>query len=455
MRTDWIATPHFRPDHRGPRERAFVPFADPAESPSILQILRRCVDRHPDAIAIECDGKATSYERLWRDAMALAGEIGRVGDDRGAVGILLPGDASYVAALFACLLAGRLCVLLDEGYPASRTRQIVARTGLEMLICPAGFAPAGDWPPLRFLGVRPGVQPAGDGVEPTGAALGLDEPAFILCTSGSTGQPKAIAHSQRTMLHWARTTHEALHVRPDDRVLSLSSLSTLGGLTGLLNFVLAGVCVQMCDVKSVGLAGLLDTLARRPVTVFRAAPSLLKSLVRVPEAERSLSRLRAVQTYGEPLLKADLHAWQPLLPAGCHVRTTYGSTEASGLSWFAGAGDDYDPIRVAAGVLMPDTLAAIVDDDGASCARGEVGELLIRSRYNALGEWVDGRIDTALFAPHDTDDGSRIFATHDLALCHPDGVFVVQGRLDRMAKINGQRLDPSEIEAVLRAQVGV
>ena len=452
---DWIATPHLRPDFRGPVDRAFVPFADPAESPSILEILRRRVAEHPDAIAVESDGQTTSYEQLWRAAVALAGELGRAGGGRGPVGILLPGDASCVAAVFACLLSGRVCVLLDESYPASRTGQIAARTALETLICRSDFSPAGDWPTLPIVGLRPGPLPTGNGVEPPGPALGLDDPAFILCTSGSTGQPKAIAHSQRTMLHWARTTHEALHVRADDRVLSLSSLSTLGGLTGLLNFLLAGVCVQMVDVRTSGLGGLLETLSSRPVTVFRAAPSLLRSLARIEGSERALRGLRVVQTYGEPLLKADLQAWRPLLPPSCHVRTTYGSTEASGASWFASADDDHDPIRIAAGVLMPDTLAAIVDERGAPCARGEVGELLIRSRYNALGEWTDGRVDTGMFMAHDAADGTRIFATQDLARCQPDGVFVVLGRRDRMAKVNGQRLDPSEIERVLRAQAGV
>jgi acyl-coenzyme A synthetase/AMP-(fatty) acid ligase len=91
---------------------------------------------------------------------------------------------------------------------------------------------------------------------------------------------------------------------------------------------------------------------------------------------------------------------------------------------------------------MPDTMAAIVDEEGASCPVGE-------------GTWIDGRVDTAMFVPHDGGDGSRIFATGDLARCHADGVFVVLGRRDRMAKVNGQRLDPSEIERVLRSQPGV
>ena len=455
----WIATPHLRPDHRGPVGRAYTPFADPADSPSILDLFRRQARRHPNAIAVEAGGVATSFGQLMRAAARLGTEITLAGPARGPVGILLPSDAGYVAAVFACLLAGRTCVLLDDSYPESRNRLVATQTGLDTLVCGAATTPAGDWPALQIVEVRPDTQHDGDGdgAPPPGRLLGIDDPAFVLCTSGSSGQPKAIAHSQRTMLHWARTTHEALHVRADDRVLSLSSLSTLGGLTGLLNYLLAGVCVQMCDIKSQGLGGLLDTLGTRPVTILRAAPSLLKSLSRLPECAGAVRHLRAVQTYGEALLKADLQSWRPLLPPACLVRTTYGSTEASGLSWFAGAGagDDYDPLRVAGGVLMPDTLAAIVDEEGVPCRIGEVGELHVRSRYNSLGEWVGGRVDTGLFLPHDAGDGTRIYATGDLARCHPDGVFVVHGRRDRMAKVNGQRLDPAEIERVLRAQPGV
>ena len=182
---------------------------------------------------------------------------------------------------------------------------------------------------------------------------------------------------------------------------------------------------------------------------------MLRNLATLPDSRAAFARLRMVQTYGEPLMKDDVAALAQMLPAGCFVRSTYGSTEASGLAWFAGAPEDYDPIRVASGNLLPDTAASVVDDEGLSCSPGESGELLIRSRYNALGEWIDGAPAHGRLALHPSGDGTRVFRTGDIARYHPDGVFVVLGRKDRMLNINGQRLEPAEIEAVLRRIHGV
>ncbi len=454
---EWITTPHIRPDHRGPVERPWTPFADPAVAPPILETLQNVAARQPDRVAVEDAAGGITYRQLLDAARRMARRIEQAQPAAAPVAILLPSSPAYAVALFACLLARRPAVLLDEHYPAARNASIAAGTGVTLVL--ADLPPG--WPGVRALAIDSnGGADALD--EPEGAAGGgvdgaplfmasadLDAPAFLLCTSGSAGLPKAIAHSQRTMLHWARTTHEALHVAPEDRVLSLSSLASLGGFTGLLNFCLAGAAVQMLELKTSGLAGLLATLQSRPVTILRAVPSTLRGLAGLPDARRAFAGLRAVQTYGEPLLKADLVALLEVLPPGCKLRSTYGSTEGSGLSWFADATDDHDALRVASGTLMPDTVAAIVDD-GRSCARGEAGELWIRSRYNALGEWRDGRLVSGALQPHSSGDGTRVFRTGDIARCNSEGVFVVLGRADRMVKVNGQRLEPAEIETALR-----
>jgi acyl-coenzyme A synthetase/AMP-(fatty) acid ligase len=232
--------------------------------------------------------------------------------------------------------------------------------------------------------------------------------------------------------------------------MPLSSLSTLGGITPLLSYLLGGASLHLIDIKARGISGLLSDLTRHPISILRAAPSLLRGVARLPDATEAFARLRIVQTYGESLTREDLRKLRAVIPPRCLVRSTYGSTECSGMSWFADEADAQDPIRVPNGMLMPDTAAALLDESGARCARGEVGELLIRSRYNALGEYVDGRMVPGRLEPDPTDPARRIYRTGDLARCDSDGVFVVLGRRDRMLNINGQRVEPAEIEAVLR-----
>jgi acyl-coenzyme A synthetase/AMP-(fatty) acid ligase len=97
----------------------------------------------------------------------------------------------------------------------------------------------------------------------------------------------------------------------------------------------------------------------------------------------------------------------------------------------------------------------IVDAQGRPCPPGEVGELWLRSRYAALGEWVDGRLVPGRLEPDPADPSLRVYRTGDLARLSPDGAFVVLGRMDRMVKVHGQRVEPAEIEAALRRSAEV
>lgn len=447
----WIATPHIRPDYRGPTERPFTPFGDPANATPILQRLEAVARMHPEALAI-ADGEASlSFAELWQSALRLGRAIESKQTDDRPVGILLPASRSYIVAVFACLAAGRVAVLLDASFPDARNQAIAAATGVGLLIARRTEASA-EWPGIVALDPanssdQTNAHPLSDNFI---ADFPLDAPAFILSTSGSSGYPKPIAHSQRTMLHWVRASHDGMHVNKTDRVLSLSSLSALGGFVALLSNPLAGAAIQLFDIKLRKITGLLDLLAAEPVTILRAAPSLLRCIVQLPDAQQAFAGLRLIQSYGEPLLMGDIRDLRKVLAPDCFIRSTYGSTEASGLTWFAHPLDCQDSVCVPAGMLMPDTEATILADDGTPCARGVTGELIIRSRYNALGEWVDGRLVAGRLEPDRQDPTRRVYRTGDLARCDADGVFVVVGRKDRMLNVNGQRVEPAEVEALIR-----
>jgi acyl-coenzyme A synthetase/AMP-(fatty) acid ligase len=446
----WIATPHLRPDYRGPVDRPYVPFHDPAVSRPMIELLEGVANRSPGAIAVESPGACLSYRAFWQAVCRLQNELSAHSEPGDPIAILLPPGAAYVVAVFAVLASRRIGLLLDHGSPGDRNTTMVATTGVKLVLATPDSNRARAWPGVAVLSVTDAFNDAIAADPPAHEPLALDEPAFILCTSGSTGLPKPIVHSQRTMLHWVRTNVDTMHLAPDDRVLSISSPSTLAGCASLITGPLTGASLQMLQMMEAGFGGLLEVLATRPVTILRAAPSLLRALARVPGASSAAARLRLVHVYGEPLLKADLAELRKSLPGDCLVRFTYGSTEASGFSWFAGEPDDFDPVRSATGILMPDTEALIVDDDGRACAPGEAGELLIRSRYNALGEWKGGKVERGMFEPAGPDAQLRAYRTGDIARFHPDGVFVVLGRKDRMVKVNGQRVEPAEVEVALR-----
>jgi len=444
----WISTPHIPVDYRGPTTRTFTPFGDPAGAPAILTRLAEVCRRRGGEIAVDDGRTATSFERLHEGVARLASTLAR---ERSVapVAVLLPPALHYVLAVFASLAAARPALLLDATHPAPRNRSIIDAAGATQQIC---LEPL-DGCDLGIIDPRSACLPDASGNLSSAlisAVLQLDAPAFILATSGSTGQPKLIAHSQRTMLHWLRSMHDGMHLNSTDQVLSLSSCASLGGFAALLAVPLAGATLRLLDLRERGIGGLLTVLAGGSITILRAAPSLLRGLAALPEAREAFASLRIVQTYGEALLMSDVRALREVLPADCRIRSTYGSTEASGMTWYAHPSDAHDSYLAPAGALMPDTQAAILSDEGTPCEPGEAGELVIRSRYNALGEWRDGALSAGNLEPDAEDPEVRIFRSGDLARCGRDGVFVVMGRKDRMLNVNGQRVEPAEVEAAIR-----
>ena len=126
------------------------------------------------------------------------------------------------------------------------------------------------------------------------------------------------------------------------------------------------------------------------------------------------SLICVVRTYGRPVYWADLVKWRTVPPVGCHFCIAYGQTEGYASQWFvppARAGDGALPV----GYLLPGQRYAIVDDAGNSVAPGEVGELIIRSPYVALGVWEDGQCKPGGARPDASDPDFRVLSTGDLA----------------------------------------
>jgi acyl-coenzyme A synthetase/AMP-(fatty) acid ligase len=192
------------------------------------------------------------------------------------------------------------------------------------------------------------------------------------------------------------------------------------------------------------------------VTRAAVAPPVLRLLFLSGRARSAFGSLRSLRIGASALPRSDVAAWRPELPPDCRISHTYASTEA--LIVAEGTvlpGDSGPEATVAAGVLQGCHEYALLDEDDRPVPLGEPGELVLRGRYVALGEWQAGRLVTGRMPPVPDRPGWRVFRTGDLLRVQPDGTVRVVGRTDRQVKINAIRIEPAEIEAVLRAEPGV
>src|SRR6185437_15675669 len=180
-----------------------------------------------------------------------------------------------------------------------------------------------------------------------------DAASFVVYTSGSTGTPKGIVLSQRGVLHRAAELVNAVHLRPDDKVLSLASPGTIGGLQQIFEVMLAGASLVKLDLQRVGLGLVVGAVAERRITMMFSTPAVWRSVARLEGARDSLTSLRCIQSSGDTLLKVDYELIRAVLPADCHFLSVYGATEAPALlQWFVDSSPK-DEVRVPAGYPLP------------------------------------------------------------------------------------------------------
>jgi acyl-coenzyme A synthetase/AMP-(fatty) acid ligase/thioesterase domain-containing protein/acyl carrier protein len=444
---DWLASSQRPLDLNGPTSRPCELFDSRWVNDPILDLVRRVAERQPGRIAIKDGMQELTYRGLLDRALRFATRIAATVGQGELIAILLPNDASYPVAMLACLAAGCPCVVLDRDYPQDRNRTIIEHSGAKAIV----LSPLDTWPgaittiPLDMTGGGP------EELEQVRTVPGgPDGPAVIIYTSGSTGQPKGIALSQRALLHRAGQLINSLHLNPVDKTLPLGSPCAMAGLMQTFEALLAGATLIKVKVNMVGIGGVLDAIERESVTAIFATPALLRTLSRIEGARARLASLRYVHPSGDVLLSADLELLGNVIPADCLILSAYGLTEAPAIcQWFVPR-DGIEPGRVPVGYVVPGYDYAIVDDVGRPVSNCEPGELVVRSRYAALGEWRDGRVVPGSLRPDQADPTLRILHTGDLVRQHRDGSIIVIGRRDRQIQIRGMRVEPYEIECALR-----
>ena len=147
---------------------------------------------------------------------------------------------------------------------------------------------------------------------------------------------------------------------------------------------------------------------------------------------------------------SDVALFRRVLPDGCHIQIGYSSTESTGTQWFVPRDAQPAGPFVPVGYVLPGNAATVVDDADRPLPRGETGELVLRGRFIALGGWQHGRCVPGNMRPDPQQPDARVLHTGDLVHIDADGLCTVTGRKDRQVKINGVRVEPSEVEAALR-----
>ncbi len=434
-----------------------VAFEAPSRRPvapgTVASLFEEQVLRTPSAEAVAFAGERISFEELNTRANRLAHRLIAmgVGPER-PVGVVLARSEALVIAALAILKAGGVYTPIDPAHPVDRIATIFASTRPVVVLADTTTEQklAANAPLLRIdhfdfaSGSAANPKPS----EP----LTPENLAYIIHTSGSTGQPKGVgvSHAALVNLAEARMGHDP--IGPGDRVLASLSVSFDVSVGQLVTPLLKGATVVVSGhVAAMTPAEFWRLMRDEKITHLNSGPAFLDAVLdSVPEG---LS-LRRLMLGGEPfpaLLAAKIQAALPQV----ELFNMYGPTEACiDATCHRFTGHETGP-TLPIGRPLPNYELLILDEAMQRVPVGMPGELFISSASLARGYCGLPEETSDRFVAHPFRPGERLYRTGDLGRWNGDGEIEFLGRADGQVKIRGYRIELDEIAAILRTHSSV
>jgi amino acid adenylation domain-containing protein len=439
-------------------QNPFTTFAKDEIEQSISDRFESQVRKYPRNIAVKTNTCEWSYAELNRYADEVAHAILSLrGSGEERIALLFDHGAPMIAGMLGALKAGKTYVPLDPNHPQTRLAQIVADAQATVLLTNSGnlslarmLAQDGlriidvdeisgaDSRPAHALSFRHGALPR---IEP-------ERLAYILYTSGSTGQPKGVMQSHRNVLHYIRVYTNNLHLNAGDRLTLLSSYCFDAAVMDIYGALLNGATVYPIDIKREGLAGLGQRLVDEEITVYHSTPTVYRYFIGTLKGRPEFPELRLVVLGGEKVNRTDVELYQRHFADNCILVNGLGPTEATVvLQNFINKQTKISGESLPVGFPVEDTQVMLLDKAGKP---SEVaGEIAIKSAHVALGYWRNPAATARAFSTNGSGDAVRTYRTGDLGRRLADGSIKFEGRKDFQVKVRGFRIELGEIESVL------
>ncbi|MGW2547348.1 class I adenylate-forming enzyme family protein, partial [Kitasatospora sp. NPDC001574] len=379
--------------------------------------------------------------------------------DRAA--ILLGNSVEVVESYFGVLRAGAVAVPLNPHATETELAHLLDDSGARVVITDAARAGALEALARGRADLR--VIVTGDGPVPAGALsfetlattapatparddLGLDDPAWMLYTSGTTGRPKGVLSTQRNCLWSVAACYVPVPgLSAEDRVVwPLPLFHSLSHIACVLSVTAVGATARILD----GFAAqdVLEAVREESATFLAGVPTMYQQLVRAAREDGfSAPALRMCLVGGAMTTAALRRSFEEAF--GAPLIDAYGSTETCGsitVNWPTGA-----RVEGSCGLPVPGLGVRLVDvETGLDAADGEEGEVWVRGPSVMLGYHNQ---------PEATEQALRggWYHTGDLARRDESGYFTITGRIKELIIRGGENIHPAEVEEVLRGVAGV
>lgn len=430
--------------------KPFITFKKQDIEQSIPARFQEQVRKHPHNIAVHTKNYHWTYSELNSRANQVALAILKqctLKEER--IALLFEHDAPMVAGILAVLQVGKTYVPLDPNYPSSRIVYILEDSRACAVLTnnnnlsrtqelTKGIVPLINIDDISFT----------DTYNEAKLEISPDTIAYILYTSGSTGQPKGVIQNHRNVLHFIRNYTNNLHINEQDGLTLLSSYSFDAAIMDIFAAILNGATLYPVNIKEEGFTQLSQLLQQQKITIYHSTPTLYRHFVSTLREDEKLSEIRLLVLGGEEVVKTDVDLYKKHFSDECIFVNGLGPTESTvTLQYFINKQTEFTRNTIPVGYPVEETEILLLNEAGEKTDIS--GEIAIRSPHVALGYWHKPNLTQAAFLPDPKYGSRRIYRTGDLGRVRPDGSIEFLGRKDFQVKIRGFRIELGEIEAAI------
>ncbi|WP_394851110.1 non-ribosomal peptide synthase/polyketide synthase [Pendulispora rubella] len=395
------------------------------------QIAER-VQLQPHAEAVSCEGERLTYAELDALANRIARKLGNAKGER--IGVRVERSVAMVAACLGIWKAGGAYVPLDPSYPEERLRAMVQAGGVRRVLAELDLDGISDTP------VSTEVHP--------------EELAYVMFTSGSTGEPKAVG-----IRHHALALHTAdfaatYALDSHDVVYQFATINFDTSVEQIFPTLAAGARIVMRGPSVADWTSLHEVLVAERVTVLNLSTAYWAQAI--AHMREPLPALRVMLIGGEAATPDMLQHWHASALAPVRLTNGYGPTEIT-VTCTVHETTEADGARavVPIGRAHASRRIYVLDADGGPVPLYGIGELCVGGDTLARGYLERPGATAAVFVPDPFVPGARIYRTGDICRVLEDGVFEFLGRRDDQIKLRGHRIELGDIESALRRTPGV
>lgn len=392
--------------------------------------------KYPDQVALICGNERVSYRKLGKYALSAANYLCQRNVKRGnKVVVVLPRSIGQVAALLGILAMGAVYVPISMKQPLARRKKIIESVKPAIILEDETFLGEKQW----------------DG----GIENNPDTSAYIIYTSGSSGEPKGVEMSHMAAMNTIREVLRMWNIGANDSILNISSFDfdlSVFDIFGLLSVGGTVVLIEEEDYRDPEAWEKL--IMTHGITIWNSAPALLDMFLTLHKEENYFTKLRLALVSGD---------WIPLyLPEKWYCVTAVDSQfVALGGATEGGIWSNYYCVSkikeswssIPYGKALPGQKYRIIDKNFKECGINVPGELQIGGKSLAKGYVNDEELTMNKFIID--KEGERWYKTGDLGKYWENGIIEFLGRIDTQVKIKGHRIELGEIESVLKEIHGI